>query len=108
MDHKAGIWQRVAVLFLRRQEDGDPGARHPAGADDVHFRADEFDEVVDGIARFHVAALAVDVQLDRIVTDALQQDHLGDDLLRQLLVDLTGDNNRTRLQQFLLQSARAV
>ena len=96
------------MLFFRRQEDGDPRARHPTGTDDVHFRTDEFDKVVDGVTRFHVAALAVDIQLDRIVADALQQDHLGDHLLRQLLVDLPGDHNRTGFQQFLLQSARAV
>ena len=90
------------MLFFRRQEDGDPGACHPAGADHVHFRTDKLNEVVDGVARFHVAALAVDVQLDRIVADALQQDHLSDDFLGQLLVNLSGDDNRTGFQQFLL------
>ena len=90
------------MLFFRRQEDGDPGARHPAGADHMHFRTDKLNEVVDGVARFYVAALTVDVQLDRIVADALQQDHLSDDLLGQLLVNLSGDDNRTGFQQFLL------
>ncbi|SAD99070.1 Uncharacterised protein [Enterobacter cloacae] len=68
----------------------------------MYFRTDKLNEVVDGIARFYMATLAVDVQLDRIVTDALQQDHLSDDFLGQLLVDFTGDDNRTGFQQFLL------
>ncbi|MND84326.1 hypothetical protein D3C80_762170 [compost metagenome] len=95
MDHKAGVWQRVTVLFFRRQEDGDPRARDPASANHMHVRADKFDEVVDGVARFNVAALAVDVELDRIVADALQQDHLGDHFFRQRLVNFAGNNNRT-------------
>ncbi|MNL78466.1 hypothetical protein D3C87_2048590 [compost metagenome] len=53
---------------------------------------------MDGITRFHVTALAIDVQLDRIVAHALQQDQLSDHFFRQRLVDFAGNNNRAGLE----------
>ena len=73
---KAGVWQRVAVLFFAAEEDGDPGAHtQPVPMTITSGRMNLMKSWMVSPAS-HVAATAVDVQLDRIVADALQQDHL--------------------------------
>src|SRR3546814_18677154 len=67
MQHVARVRQAQAIFRLGSRIDQRTGAGDPAGADDLHFRLHELDPVVDRVAGFDVAALAIDIDRDRRV-----------------------------------------
>ena len=62
------IRQRRAVFFRRREIDMRRDRADPAGTHGAHDGLDEADHVVDGIARFDVAARRADEDRDRVAS----------------------------------------
>jgi hypothetical protein len=71
-------------------------------------RAHEADHVVDGVARFHVAAGRRDQHVDRRVGILRQQDQAFAHGARQLVVDLAEHEHEARLEGQLLGQARGL
>src|SRR3546814_19991878 len=61
------LFRAQAIFRLGGRIDQRTGAGDPAGADDLHFRLHELDHVVDRVAGFDVADMAIDIDRDRRV-----------------------------------------
>ena len=93
-----GRQKRFSVLAPRKI--CAPARRHPAGADHLHPVADKADHVVDGVARFDMAARRIDDDADIAFAFGIGE-KLGGDPLGHLHVDFAEDQHGARLEQRL-------
>ena len=87
MDHDARVRQREAPALGAGGEEQGAHRRRLAHADGGYGRLHVLHRVIDGEARGHRPARAVDVEIDVLVRVlALQEEHLGDDHVGHVVV----------------------
>src|SRR5689334_64472 len=101
MQQEPGVGQAESALPRRGDVDQRARARHPPRADHPGLGPDEADQIVDGVAGLHVAALRVDEHRDIAVGLGRQREELARHGGRQALGDLTADDDRARAKQAL-------
>ena len=101
VQEEARVREAEALLPWRGHVDQRAGARHPPGADHAHPRADEADQVVDGVPRLDVAALRVDEDGDVGLGLGGEGEELAGDGGGELLGDLAADDDGAGPQEAL-------
>ena len=100
MDHDVRIGQGVALALGAGAKQHRAHAGRHAHAVGVHVASDELHGVVDGQPRRHRAAGRVDVNVDVLFRVLhLQEQHLGDDEVRDVIVDGRADEDDAVLEQ---------
>ncbi|MNH90164.1 hypothetical protein D3C73_426980 [compost metagenome] len=102
MDEEARVRQRDTAFLRRGCIDQRARGSHPASSDNPDLRLDELDHVMDGIARFDVAAGGVHIDANIFVAGCGERNELRVDLLRQFLGNRTVDEDRARLEKIRL------
>src|SRR5919106_3092314 len=109
VDQDLGVRQRHPLPCRATREDNRAHAHRDADADRLDVGLDELHRVVDGEARVDLAARRVDVDRDVLVRVLrLEMQELGDDEVRDLVVDRRAEEDDPLVQQAGVDVERAL